>query len=215
MNELNHQRNSTDQKEKAQTETMNWIFPVWNVLYWINSADFFSEEHLLLTCSSTYCCRHHHRVRLIGLMAFFPPRPSRYTVGWESAGTIEKSLAVRHGCVHGSNLARFFGGKMMIKMIKPVDLGKIPSKSLSVQIPNRFCGSWCLKRSHACISLHHGSQASLLAKHHGSFQFYRGSSAGAGFSCPGRTFGCTLGHPSDRMKFSPGCTSKINPSSNC
>ena len=39
--------------------------------------------------------------------------------------------------------------------------GKNPSKSLHVQIPNPFCGSWCLKCSHFYISLHHGSQASL------------------------------------------------------
>jgi len=38
------------------------------------------------------------------------------------------------------------------------------------------------------------SVAFFVAKCHGSFQFYRGSFAGAGFSCPGRTFGCTLGH---------------------
>ena len=89
--------------------------------------------------------------------------------------------------------------------------GKNPSKSLfNVQIPNPFCGSWCLKRSHFYISLHHGSQASLFAKRHGSFQFYRGSFAGAGFSCPGRTFGCTLGHPRIRWNSPPIAPPKMN-----
>ena len=87
---------------------------------------------------------------------------------------------------------------------KPVNPGKIHQNPyLMFRYQNPFCGSWCLKRSHFYISLHHGSQASLFAKRHGSFQFYRGSFAGAGFSCPGRTFGCTLGHPRIRWNSPP------------
>ena len=54
------------------------------------------------------------------------------------------------------------------------------------------------------------SVAFFVAKCHGSFQFYRGSFAGAGFSCPGRTFGCTLGHPRIRWNSPPIAPPKRN-----
>ena len=54
MNELKPNKNTT--------ERMNWTFPIWNN---------YIESILLAFFRSTYSCRHHHTIRLIGLMALF------------------------------------------------------------------------------------------------------------------------------------------------
>ena len=167
-------------------------------------------------------------------MAFFLPRPSRYTVGWESADAMEKDLAMRHGCVCGQGFKMSYSwwlnpilhlthgcippylgvsedGAPPVMAIfwwensekKPVNSGKIHQNPVMFRYQTHSAAPDASSAAIFYISLHHGSQASLFAKRHGSFQFYRGSFAGAGFSCPGRTFGCTLGHPRIRWNSPP------------
>ena len=114
---------------------------------------------------------------------------------------VESNSTLTLGCIppylgvseHGPHLLRqYFGGKILIK---PVNSGKIHQNPVVFRYQTHSAAPDASNAAIFYISLHHGSQASLFAKRHGSFQFYRGSFAGAGFSCPGRTFGCTLGHP--------------------
>ena len=102
---------------------------------------------------------------------------------------MEKSLAVWPGRLCGQGLVQPVDLGSISKIsycshTKPILLLMLQTQPFLHQTPSRI-----------------SSVALFVAKRHGSFQFYRGSFAGAGFSCPGRTFGCMLGHPSDQIKF--------------
>lgn len=183
---------------------------IWNVIvHWIHSVGFFSREswgsHAEVPILADTIKRYGSQD-----WWFFPPLPSRYTVGWECADAMEKAwlcdmdaceakgskvvfiycIIIVWYCIVGGwihfytgmhptlfwrvwrwcpLLWAFFGwendhtacgvGKKSEKHPSRLLLFRYQTILRLLMLP--FCGSWCFKRSHFYISVHHGSQALL------------------------------------------------------
>ena len=172
---------------------------------------FFPSSAIKIYCGLRIRRRDGKRLGHAAWMRVRPRVQTEYIVGgWIQFYTYTRLHPTLFGCVWrwAPPVMAIFWWEKSEK--KPVNSGKIHQNPVMFRYQTHSAAPDASSAAIFYISLHHGSQASLFAKRHGSFQFYRGSFAGAGFSCPGRTFGCTLGHPRIRWNSPPVAPPKEN-----